>query len=48
MSAEVLQVEGIDVYYGSSQVLFNMSLAVRQGETLALLGRNGAGKSTTM
>ena len=48
MTAEVLQVEGIDVYYGSSQVLFNMSLAVRQGETLALLGRNGAGKSTTM
>jgi len=48
MSAEVLQVEGIDVYYGTSQVLFNMSLAVRQGETLALLGRNGAGKSTTM
>ncbi len=48
MSSEVLQVEGIDVYYGSSQVLFNMSLAVRQGETLALLGRNGAGKSTTM
>ena len=48
MSAEVLQVEGIDVYYGSSQVLFNMSLAVRQGETLALLGRNGAGKSTKM
>ena len=48
MSAEVLQVEGIDVYYGSSQVLFNMSLAVRQGETLSLLGRNGAGKSTTM
>ena len=48
MSAEVLQVEGIVVYYGSSQVLFNMSLAVRQGETLALLGRNGAGKSTTM
>ena len=48
MSAEVLQVEGIEVYYGSSQVLFNMSLAVRQGETLSLLGRNGAGKSTTM
>ena len=48
MSSEVLQVEGIDVYYGRSQVRFNMSLAVRQGETLALLGRNGAGKSTTM
>jgi branched-chain amino acid transport system ATP-binding protein len=48
MSAPVLQVKKIDVYYASSQVLFNMSLDVLQGETLALLGRNGAGKSTTM
>lgn len=48
MSAPVLQVKKIDVYYASSQVLFNMSLDVQQGETLALLGRNGAGKSTTM
>ena len=48
MSTDVLQVQGLDVFYGSSQVLFNMSLSVRQGETLALLGRNGAGKSTTM
>lgn len=45
---DVLKVEGIDAYYGSSQVLFKMSLTVRQGETLALLGRNGAGKSTIM
>lgn len=44
----VLDVQGIDAYYGSSQVLFKMSLSVFQGETLALLGRNGAGKSTTM
>jgi branched-chain amino acid transport system ATP-binding protein len=48
MSAPVLQVKKIDVFYASSQVLFNMSLDVHQGETLALLGRNGAGKSTTM
>jgi branched-chain amino acid transport system ATP-binding protein len=48
MSQTVLQVKKIDVFYSSSQVLFNMSLDVRQGETLALLGRNGAGKSTTM
>lgn len=48
MSQTVLQVNKINVFYGSSQVLFNMSLDVRQGETLALLGRNGAGKSTTM
>ncbi|MVW70982.1 ABC transporter ATP-binding protein [Bordetella sp. 15P40C-2] len=44
----VLNVQGIDACYGSSQVLFNMCLNVRRGETLALLGRNGAGKSTTM
>ena len=44
----VLQAKGLDVFYGTSQVLFKMSLSVRKGETLALLGRNGAGKSTTM
>jgi branched-chain amino acid transport system ATP-binding protein len=48
MHDEVLKVQGLDVFYGTSQVLFNMSLSVRKGETLALLGRNGAGKSTTM
>lgn len=48
MHDEVLQAQGLDVFYGTSQVLFNMSLSVRKGETLALLGRNGAGKSTTM
>ena len=44
----VLEVEGLDVCYGASQVLFGLSLAVERGRTLALLGRNGAGKSTTM
>ena len=44
----VLKVSSINVSYGSSQVLFDMSLQVSEGETLALLGRNGAGKSTTM
>ncbi len=44
----MLDVVGLDVRYGSSQVLFDLKLQVRQGETLALLGRNGAGKSTTM
>ena len=42
MHEEVLQAQGLDVFYGTSQVLFNMSLSVRKGETLALLGRNGA------
>ncbi len=44
----VLEIEGLDVCYGASQVLFGMALQVRQGQMLALLGRNGAGKSTTM
>jgi branched-chain amino acid transport system ATP-binding protein len=49
MSGEpVVQVENLDVYYGTSQILFGVGLSVRQGETMALLGRNGAGKSTTM
>jgi len=48
MSGNVLEVEDIDALYGTSQVLFDMSLSVEKGETLALLGRNGAGKSTTI
>jgi branched-chain amino acid transport system ATP-binding protein len=49
MSARVIfDVEGIDVFYGTSQILFGVSLAVTEGQTMALLGRNGAGKSTTL
>ena len=44
----MLDVVGLDVLYGSSQVLFGLKLKVHHGETLALLGRNGAGKSTSM
>src|ERR1700704_4036279 len=44
----VVQVEDLDVYYGTSQILFGVGLSVRPGETMALLGRNGAGKSTTL
>ena len=44
----VLTAQGLEVFYDTSQVLFGMSLAINKGETLALLGRNGAGKSTTM
>lgn len=48
MSHDLLAASGIDVYYGQSQALFGLSLPVQKGDTLALLGRNGAGKSTTM
>jgi branched-chain amino acid transport system ATP-binding protein len=48
MNPQVLKVDQVNVFYGTSQALFNLSFEVQQGETLALLGRNGAGKSTTM
>ena len=44
----MLQVSDIQVYYGDSHVLQGVSLEVRPGEIVCLLGRNGAGKSTTM
>ncbi len=47
-SQPIIEVADLDVYYGTSQILFGVGLSVRQGETMALLGRNGAGKSTTM
>src|SRR5829696_6685247 len=47
MSAPFLEVKGADVFYGASQILFGVDLAVEKGQTMALLGRNGAGKSTT-
>jgi branched-chain amino acid transport system ATP-binding protein len=49
MSDRVMfEAQGIDVFYGSSQILFGVSIAVVEGQTMALLGRNGAGKSTTL
>lgn len=49
MSTRVIfDAEGIDVFYGTSQILFGVSLSVAEGQTMALLGRNGAGKSTTL
>jgi ABC-type branched-subunit amino acid transport system ATPase component len=44
----VLQLRNIDFSYGPVQVLFDVHLDVRRGETLALLGTNGAGKSTVL
>jgi ABC-type branched-subunit amino acid transport system ATPase component/predicted MFS family arabinose efflux permease len=44
----VLQVAGVDYSYGPVQVLFDVGLEVAQGEVLALLGSNGAGKSTIL
>lgn len=43
-----LEVDGLDAFYGMSQVAFGLSLAVREGETVAVLGRNGAGKTSML
>ena len=45
---ELLTLEGVDAYYGQSQALFGMSLTVGEGEVVALMGRNGMGKTTTV
>jgi ABC-type branched-subunit amino acid transport system ATPase component len=47
-AAPVLAVTGLDVGYGAVQVLFDVSFQVGRGETLALLGTNGGGKSTVL
>lgn len=44
----MLRLDGISTGYGPVQVLFDLSLEAREGEVLCLLGRNGAGKSTTL
>ena len=43
----MLAVEGLDSFYGRAHILFGVTLEVLPGEVVALLGRNGAGKSTT-
>ena len=45
---DLLRAEGVCAFYGASQILFDLDLALHEKRTLALLGRNGAGKSTTM
>ena len=47
-AAPLLEVDGIETCYGLSQVLFGMSLSIRTGEMVALMGRNGMGKTTTI
>jgi branched-chain amino acid transport system ATP-binding protein len=44
----MLEVDSINTYYGTSHVLFDVSLNVNRGEVVCLLGRNGAGKTTTI
>jgi len=44
----LLEVNGLNSYYGDSHILFDVGLRVEKNEVVALLGRNGAGKSTTL
>jgi branched-chain amino acid transport system ATP-binding protein len=44
----LLEVNGLNSYYGDSHILFDVSMRVERNEVVALLGRNGAGKSTTL
>jgi len=47
-SSPALEVEHLNAWYGAAQVLYDVTFAVGRGEVVALMGRNGAGKSTTM
>ena len=44
----MLELQGLEAWYGESHVLHGVSLEVREGEVVTLLGRNGAGKTTTL
>lgn len=44
----MLEVQGLNAWYGGAQILFDVALSVGRGEVVALMGRNGAGKSTTL
>jgi branched-chain amino acid transport system ATP-binding protein len=47
-SGPIMSVAGLDTFYGKSHILIEVSLEVRAGEVVGLLGRNGAGKSSTL
>ncbi len=47
-AAEYFQVQGLQAYYGDSYIVQDISFSVKEGEIIALLGRNGAGKTSTL
>ena len=44
----ILDVQSINTFYGTSHILFDLSMSINEGEIVCLLGRNGAGKTTTV
>jgi branched-chain amino acid transport system ATP-binding protein len=48
VNKELLRIEGLNAWYGESHILHGVDLAVNEGEVVCLLGRNGAGRTTTM
>jgi branched-chain amino acid transport system ATP-binding protein len=48
MTDILLQAKGLNAWYGAAHILFDVDLDVKRGEVVALMGRNGAGKSTTL
>ena len=48
MAAQLLRVAGLEAYYGESHILHGVDFEVNRGEVVILLGRNGAGRTTTL
>ncbi|MBI3369257.1 MAG: ATP-binding cassette domain-containing protein, partial [Burkholderiales bacterium] len=46
--SKLLEAKALNAWYGAAQILFDVDLSVNRGEVVALMGRNGAGKSTTL
>ena len=48
MTMPALEISGLNAWYGESHILHGVDLSVNQGEVVTLLGRNGAGRTTTL
>ncbi|MEY4091622.1 MAG: hypothetical protein RLZZ496_804, partial [Pseudomonadota bacterium] len=48
MTRPLLQIQGVETFYGRNQALHGVNLDVREGEIVTMIGANGAGKSTLM
>ena len=47
MNAPVLEISGLNTWYGESHILHGVDISVNKGEVVTILGRNGAGRTTT-